>query len=221
MRAGAEEALRSQMKLAGTTSEKFVNTKDYNFILGMAEYHDPRLDLADRVLADNPSEGTAIRPAAGAVCQPADRQFDRAGLPQQRSDDLPGGADAPGCQGRARAPVRPANHAGKPGGLAGSDQQGKGQRCTIYINRGDPVPGGSYLGTQKERVLNGAELHAEFNDSLGNEINKYAPGVKVQFNDCPPELLNTGPHRTIAGNAVSLNCHDMKLYQKNVDSQTR
>jgi hypothetical protein len=217
VRARAEQALRTQNKVAGTTPGEFVDSKNYNFILGMAASRHPTEDLLERVLADNPREGMQTVAQQAWYASLRNRQFDRL-------DCHSNGAMI--CLAALTLQDAKAEHVRLFGPQMTRESladwqalldEGKVKDVKIYINRGDPVPGLSYLGTQKERVLG----RAEFADSLGNEIHKYAPGVKVQFNDCPPDLLNTGIHTTIAGTALNINCHDMRLYQKNVDSPTK
>ena len=205
VRTHAEEALRTQMKLAGVNEREFVNTKDYNFILGMAASHSAATDLRKRVKADDASEGEYTVEHQPLYASLRGRQFNRL-------DCHSNGAMI--CLAALTREDARAEHVRLFGPQITQESladwqrlinEGKVKDVQLYINRGDPVPGVSYLGTHKTAVSK-----LLLNDSLREEIHRDAPGIRVQFNDCPDR-----------GFFLDLKCHDMQLYQRNVDSPTK
>lgn len=205
IRARAEEALSVQMKLAGVQAKDFISTKDYNFILGMAASHSATEDLWKRVVADGSSQGGRTVEQQSLYASLRDRKF-------ERLDCHSNGAMI--CLAALTRQDAKAEHVRLFGPQITKESlaewqklidEGRVKDVQLFINRGDPVPGLSYMGTHPTGVNK-----LVFSDSLQQEIQKDAPGIRVRLNDCPNR-----------GYLLSLDCHDMKLYQENVDSQPR
>src|ERR1035437_1075336 len=183
------EMMTSQMKLAGNQYSDGVDFKRYNFVLGIAAYTNPYLDLASRVIFDEFSNGKFSTSEQAAYNSLKDRQFNELACHSN---------GAMVCLAALENKDVVADHVTLYGPQVTVEslklwdelvRSGRVKSVQIYINRSDPVPpvslliGRGYVGTVALSTL------ATFKPpTLVNIINQTSPRLTVQTLDCGPGM---------------------------------
>lgn len=209
-----EEAMRrlwQQMELAGVDPEKFVNMAEYKFLIGVATHHHPVVDAVWRVaFHDQFSDGEY-----SAAEQPL-----YASLRGRKAENLD-------CHSNgAMVCLSALSHDDVAAGtvrLFGPQitqasllkwqrllDDKKIARLEIHLNQGDPIAPLSYFWAQLVALAKNpflpTPLSVASTDALGREIHRHAPKASTVFYD------SCG--KTTFGLPLSLDCHDMALYQR-------
>jgi hypothetical protein len=199
------EMMTSQMELAGNQYADGVDFKIYNFVLGIAAYTNPYLDLASRVIFDEFSNGKFSASEQDAYNSLKDRQFDELACHSN---------GAMVCLAALENKDVTADHVTLYGPQVTVEslklwdelvRSGRVKSVQIYINRSDPVTpvslltGGGFLGTIALSTL------AMFKPpTVVNLINQTSPRLTVQTFAC-----GTG--------MPTLDCHAMMAYKARVN----
>lgn len=211
LRAEADKKLREQMRLAGVSPESFIDPKHYNFIVAVGASHNALSDFMRRVIRDEWKDGRFSASDRELYASLRNREF-------SRLDCHSNGAmvclaalelgDAKTAHVRLFGPQITPSSLGNWQRLI---ESGKVRSVEVFINRGDPIPVASYVGTLQftqsetvQKLIVPAEI-------LREEIRRDAPGLSVRINECPS--------RTRLFDLE--NCHSMKLYQTNLDASRR
>jgi hypothetical protein len=219
LRHAAEWSLRKQMETAGLSEAQrsaFLKTSQYNLLVGVGTSHNVAVDLLERVVfGDEFSQGWF-------TAEHQDLYASLRGRHATRLDCHSNGAMvclAALALGDARAErVRLLGPQITPAALEGWQrllEQGRVKTIELYVNRGDPVPGASYLWADLASqagsglvTLIGSEGSTLSVFVLAEKIRKRAPGISVIVADACPD-------RTVP---LSLVCHDAARYQVLADT---
>lgn len=205
---------------AGLKRRRRIDTKEYNFILGVALSSSPAIDIASRALWDNLSKGRATPLLQQSYDLLRGRSF-------EPLDCHSNGAMI--CLAALSTGVSAARHVRlfgpqlTEGSLADWQnllQSGKIGSLEIYISQGDPVPPVSYaakylvpgLRTAETAYRTSIQFASELlgdPNTLEQSIVKLAPSIQFRRVSCPQ----------LSYQLFSVKCHEMAHYQSRVHGE--
>jgi hypothetical protein len=202
------EMMAAQMKLAGKQYSDGVDFKRYNFVLGIAAYTTPFLDLASRVVFDEFSNGKFSAAEQAAYNSLKGRQFDELACHSNGAMVCLAALENKDVMATRVTLYGPQLTVESLKLWDEFVRSGRVASVQIFINRSDPVPpvslltGGGFLGTAALSSL------ATFKPpTLVNIIHQTSPRLTVQTFNCGAGI-------------PTLDCHAMTAYKAHVTRST-
>ena len=209
LRKKADEMLQQQERLNGIKKADFIDPHEYNFIIGIAasstlHLSDLPLPEVSRLLLDELRNGRFSAKDRALYASLRHREFDRMDCHSNGAMICLAALELGDAKTKH---VRLFGPQITPTSLSHWQkliESGKVQTVELFINKGDPIPGSSYMfggGSMNKPYLQTVVL----NNPLMGEIRNKAPGIKITTFSCPGLRFFISIEK----------CHDMAVYQQN------
>lgn len=203
LRARMLEMLDLNRKLAGVKKEDFIDPKEYNFIVGVGAAYEAFDDLRRRVIRDQWEGGHFSAENQGLYASLRNREFDRLDCHSNGAMVCLAALELGDVKTKHLRLFGPQITAESLLHWQHMVEEGKVSKVELYINKGDPVPGFSF-------VAGGGTIRSLYSsDALRNQIGAKAPGIYVKVLDCP------GRQKVIDIKV----CHSLNTYLKSLETQ--